>query len=283
MLSAGAELEQSLGRQIRALVGFSYDVMLTPETGDKPSRDPMSAWSLGVGLWHRWQNGVEGFLAASRKVRFPTMRELFSGALGRFLVNPGLRPETVWIAEWGALFWAQGYAEIVGYVNRTFDTIDQRTVVVEGKRMRQRINLEGSRVYGLESRLRWAFPQSWELEGYVTGLRSRAFGPGPDRPLVEKPEWLATLTLRRMPGTGLAPLVQLHYRGRAWALDEENRLQQLPDALLLHLRLAYRLPLAAGQVEGFLRINNVTDTATWPQLGLHGPGRALQLGVQVWV
>lgn len=50
LLSAGAELEQSLGRQIRALVGFSYDVMLTPETGDKPSRDPMSAWSLGVGL-----------------------------------------------------------------------------------------------------------------------------------------------------------------------------------------------------------------------------------------
>ncbi|WP_397547349.1 TonB-dependent receptor [Rhodothermus marinus] len=284
LLSAGAELVQPFGLGIEGAVGFSYDAMLTPETGDKPPRDPMSAWSLGVGLRRSWPKGVEGFLAASRKVRFPTMRELFSGALGRFLINPGLRPETIWMAEAGLRFFtSQGYAEVVGYVNRTFDTIDQRTVVVDGERKRQRINLEGSRVYGMEVRGGWAFLRSWTLEGHVAGLRSRAFLPGPDRPLVEKPEWLATLMLRRLPGLGLAPLVQLHYRGRAWALDEANRLQALPDALLLHVRLAYRLPLASGQVEGFVRINNVTDTAVWPQLGLPGPGRELRLGVQLWV
>jgi len=49
------------------------------------------------------------------------------------------------------------------------------------------------------------------------------------------------------------------------------------------VRLAYRLPLASGQVEGFVRINNVTDMAVWPQLGLPGPGRELRLGVQLWV
>ncbi len=284
LLSAGAELVQPFGAGLTGSAGFSYDAMLTPETGDKPPRDPMSAWSLGLGLRRSWPERVEGFLAASRKVRFPTMRELFSGALGRFLVNPRLRPETIWIAEAGLRFFVQqAYVEVIGYLNRTFDTIDQRTVVVNGERKRQRINLEGSRVYGMEVRLGWAFLRSWMLEGYMSGLRSRAFLPGPDRPLVEKPEWLATLTLRRLPGLGLAPLVQLHYRGRAWALDEENRLQELPDALLLHVRLAYRLPIPSGQVEGFVRINNVTDTAVWPQLGLPGPGRELRLGVQVWI
>ncbi|SHK06751.1 TonB-dependent receptor [Rhodothermus profundi] len=283
LLSIGTELVQTLGSQTQGMVGISYDAMWTPETGDKPARDPMSAWSLGIGLHHRWKEGVEGFLAASRKVRFPTMRELFSEALGRFLVNPTLRPETIWIAEAGfRLFPAWGYAEIVGYINRTFDTIDQRTVVVDGKRKRQRVNLNGSRVYGIEARIGWAFLRTWQLEGHVAGLRSRALLPGADRPLTEKPAWLATLTLRRMPGLGLAPLVQLHYRGQAWALDETNQLQELPDAWLLHVRLAYRLPIASGQVEGFVRVNNVTNTATWLQLGLPGPGRELRLGVHVW-
>jgi iron complex outermembrane receptor protein len=284
LLSVGTELVQPLGARTAGLMGLSYDAMLTPETGDKPPRDPMRAWGLGVGV--RWDglSGIEGFLVTSRKVRFPTMRELFSGALGRFLVNPRLRPETIWITELGVRFFEkQGYAEVVGFVNRTFDTIDQRTVVVNGERKRQRINLEGSRVYGMELRMGWAFFPSWDLAGHVAGLHSRAFLPGPDRPLVEKPEWMATLTLRRMPALGLAPLVQLHYRGRAWALDEDNQLKELPDALLLHVRLAYRLPITFGQVEGFLRVNNVMDTAIWPQLGLPGPGRELRLGVQVWV
>ncbi len=283
LLSAGAELRRSFGSRVQGMAGFSYDVMLTPETGDKPSRGSMQAWSLGVGLRRSWKEGVEGFLATSRKVRFPTMRELFSGALGRFLVNPGLRSETVWIAEAGLrLFSTRSYAELVGYVNRTFNTIDQRIVVVDGERKRQRINLPGSQVYGFEARLGWTLPYSWQLEGHIAGLRSRAFVPGPDRPLVEKPAWLATLTLRRTPGLGLAPLVQLHYRGQAWALDETNQLQALPDAWLLHIRIAYRLPVESGQVEGFVRINNVMDTALWYQLGLPGPGRELRLGVQVW-
>ena len=37
----------------------------------------------------------------SRKVRFPSLRELYSGALGRFVPNPNLKPEVLGALEAG--------------------------------------------------------------------------------------------------------------------------------------------------------------------------------------
>ena len=48
-----------------------------------------------------------------RRARYPGLRELYSGALGRFLENPNLRPEMLASAELGATWrWSGGVAQL---------------------------------------------------------------------------------------------------------------------------------------------------------------------------
>lgn len=103
--SVGLESEQPLGGSGGALMkpvlslGLSADGASTPETGGRPPRGAIRAWgarlagSVLVGGRARIHGGV------SRKVRFPSLRELYSGALGRFEPNPALGPEVLKVGE----------------------------------------------------------------------------------------------------------------------------------------------------------------------------------------
>lgn len=100
--SGGMEYEVPVTARLHTLLGGSLDAALMPETGDKPRRDPFVAGSVTAGLVYDVGASWTLRAATGRKVRFPTMRELFGEALGRFLVNPDLRPETALLADIGA-------------------------------------------------------------------------------------------------------------------------------------------------------------------------------------
>ena len=130
------------------MIGASMDVLVTPKTGDKPSRDPQTGLGATMGLSHELYPGVTIRGVVGRKTRFPTMRELFGEALGRFLVNPDLEPESSLLTE-AAIEFERGEttAEAIAFFNRTYNTIGQEMVLLEGETSarRQRVNLEGSR------------------------------------------------------------------------------------------------------------------------------------------
>src|SRR5690606_28671106 len=129
---------------------------------------------------------------AGAKVRFPTMRELFGEALRRFQVNPDLRPETSFLAEAGVEAASGAVSgEAVVFLNRTYDTIDQETL---GDGRRRRINLDGSRVYGVEVGGTARPLPRLSVDGHATWMHVRAFTDTGSRPLTEKPALLGTLT-----------------------------------------------------------------------------------------
>ena len=280
--SFGSEYDVRFGKRFDLVVGVSLDGIATPRTGDKPPRDPTFDYGLTSGLVYTLNKTLSLKASAGRKVRFPTMRELFGAALRRFLVNPNLKPESSFLGETGLVLHSEKVAgEVIFFLNRTFDTIDQRRMA-DGRR--QRINLDGSRVYGVEIVGTTTLVPRWTLEGYATWMKTRAFlDDNPDRPLVEKPEWLSTLTLVYNAPWGLSLMFQSVYTGRAYALDEDNTLATLPTSLILNGRLAYRLFLPRRQIfaEFFVRADNVTDEVSLPQLGLPGPGREIRGGVSV--
>ncbi|MGI9175463.1 MAG: TonB-dependent receptor [Rhodothermales bacterium] len=282
--SGGAEYELPLAPRLRGLVGGSLDAIVMPLTGDKPGRDPFTDWSATTGLVYDLASAWTLRASTGRKVRFPTMRELFGEALNRFLVNPDLQPETSVLAEVGAGY-RRGFlsGEVIGFYSRTSDAIDQRTVEAEGGSKRQRINLEGSRAFGVEA-VGGARLGRWSADGHLTWLHARTFREAAWRPFVERPEWLGTLTLAWNSLSGFSLAVQPVYTGRAYSLDDDGALVPLPASLALSLRTAYGFALDQRRGlfgEVFFRIDNATDAVVLPQLGLPGPGREARVGASL--
>ncbi|MEM8557341.1 MAG: TonB-dependent receptor plug domain-containing protein [Bacteroidota bacterium] len=283
LASLGGSYTHPLGRGWQATLGGSYDVMGLPQTGDKPARDPFTALSVIGGV--RYASPVTGWRAhasVGRKTRFPTMRELFGEALNRFLVNPTLAPESAWLAEVGVgLERGLFQIEAVPFLTVTANTIDQRSVTVGAQRLRQRINLDGSYVLGIEAVARTRFARYWSLGGHLTAMRARQRSAESLR-LSETPAAVGTLTLRYTSPKGLDALVAARHRGTAVSLDPGNCLVTLPATTTFDARLGYRLLRSAERsAEVFVRGDNLANVAPQYQLGLPGPGRTVRAGLTV--
>lgn len=265
-------------------LGAAWDGMTTPETGDFPSPGSFHAASLNA-EWHRRFEGKGTLkLNAGSKPRFPTMRELFGTALDRFILNSDLKPERTWMAEagWSAerARWA---GEILGFVQRTTDTIDQVNVMVNGDRKRQRINLDGSRVVGAEGMIMIEPGDLISLQGHVTWMRPVALDNGEEGHLTEKPEVLATVTTRIQPRRGISVDITGIYTGKAYGLGVDNSLESLPTSLRLNFRASVSRYFSDAGLFGqlYAGVDNATDQLHLSQLGLPSEGRTARIGLSL--
>ena len=283
VFSAGAEYAWS-GR-VAITLGASLDGVATPETGDKPSQPPNLAYSIVSGVSTEARPGVRARVAVGRKVRFPTMRELFGEALGRFLVNPDLGPEHALLAEAGVEVEREAItAEVVGFFNRTYDTIDQRLVhrAGEDKPRRQRVNLQGSSAIGLESTVATRLAAGISLRCNIMTLHARARTlNGRSTRLTEKPSVLGQCASSYTSPVGFSLLLEYVLTGTAYGMLDSGVLAPLPRSNVVNARVGYLFVLDRWAAEAFARVNNATDTVTLPQLGLPGPGREFHAGMQV--
>lgn len=284
-ISNGLGLEATLPGRIDLTFGAGIDLMTAPATGDKPGIGDFAVWNLDGKLVRDFEGGWTLRAAAGRKSRLPTMRELFGEALGRFLINPGLRPETALLAEIGiARSAAHWRLEIVPFASFTDDTIDRRNIMVDGQRLRQRVNLRGSRVLGVEIKGDADLGGGFGIGGHLTLLdpdRKPDF-PGDFTRLSEKPEIIARAALDYATGTGFSATAELQHTGRAFSLTDDDIFAPLEVSTVLNLRIAHRLAgllpgLAGGEI--FLRVDNATDSLVEPQAGLPGAGRRISGGL----
>ena len=278
LYSVGLEAEASPATPLTLTVGVSVDALTAPETGDKPSRDPFVDYGATAGAIYLLGDTWALNASVGRKTRFPTLRELFGEALNRFLVNPDLGPETSLLAEVGARRDGERFSgEATLFLNRTDDTIDQRRLD-DGRR--QRVNLGGSRIYGIE--LAGAARQGRvRLDGHLTLMHIRGIaGDGGTTRLSEKPEAIGRLAATYNPGLGVNGTVEAVYSGVAFSPIDDG-FTRLDPSLVLNVRAGYRLFVGSVSAEVFARVNNITDAVVLPQLGLPAPGREVQAGVKL--
>ncbi len=280
----GGEVTSSEGYPGHWAVGVAWDGMKTPETGAFPSTGGYDAYSLNA-EWHR-NMGSTGTLMVNggSKPRFPTMRELFGTALDRFVINEDLRPERTWMIEGG---WEERrerwQSTFTAFAQRTMDTIDQENVIVDGERKRQRVNLDGSRVLGVEwiSSVRPA--AKVQVQGHVTWLRPVALTEDGNRHLTEKPEVLATIQTRLEPTRSISVDVMAVYTGAAYGMAPTNELVSLPTAWQFNARVAaQRFFVSSGLfLQAYAGVDNLTDARLEAQLGLPSAGRTARVGLSL--
>ncbi len=275
--SIGAEAERYFTEKFSGQISVGLDYVDYVKTGGRPGAPDYKEPVARAALAYQVTESLRFRAAAGRRSRMPTMRELFSTALDRFLINPDLKAETISTLEAGADFSKDGWRlSAIAFAQDVKDTIDQRRV--DG--LRQRVNLEGSRVVGIELAGAAELGEVWTVSGALTAARIRrktAPGEATDH-IAERPAVLANLSVRRRFSSGASLGAEIEYRGRAYSPDEAGFFVPLETSTQLNLSAS--LPVGRS-AELYLNADNITDALVEPQIGLPGPGRTLRGGIRI--
>jgi iron complex outermembrane receptor protein len=231
--------------------------------------------------------GAVAHAGVSRRARFPALRELYSGALGRFEPNPGLRPEELLAGEAGLTTrLGAGELQVVGFYHRLSDAIVRiRTSTGKFKRVNQN-EIES---YGLEL---MASMQAGPLAlgGDLTLQDINLNDPmatGPARPENQP----------RVFGTGRATLalpaevtgsLAARYTGEQFCIHPQTGADtELAGATTFHADLARSWPLpVAGdwlsRLEARVSVDNLANATTYDLCALPQPGRLIRLQARLY-
>jgi len=285
-LSSGVEYKGNFNGLLISS-GVTYDYNNNPKTGIFKEHEGISNsdFAAFAGMRYLLGDNLDIYANTSRRSRFPTMRESFSGAMNKFKVNPDLRPETGIINEIGVLYHKGDLAlELTGFASFYDDLIDQIRLSEEEDSLKRkmRVNFANATISGVEAQFRYNPANSFFAEGYLTFMFSN--GENNDKKLEHleyKPELMGLLNLGYKFDLGIIPNLEIEYIGKQWGADPEGDFRQLDAYFILNLRLAYSFFISNTHSEIFIRCNNFLDQSSVSKIGLPNPGRMLYGGIVV--
>jgi iron complex outermembrane receptor protein len=291
--SGAAEVAWPVLHRAQIEGGVAYDVARSRETGGRTTT-PESFHNVGwrVGLSHEPGAGVRLHASVSERSRFPSLRELYSGALNRFVPNPELRPETLLGFEGGLTTTRQLTAnvgstlQLIAFRHRLDDAV-VRISLANPSRFK-RINRDRIRSQGVEVLGGVAFgaepARAVTLNADATFQQIRVFNEREGdafRHAENNPERRGRLELGApLPRTWRAIAVA-RYSGRQYCVNPETQREDvLAGRLLGDLALQRELPQLRSRRAGvprlLLALDNAANIAAYDQCGLPQPGRTLR-------
>jgi iron complex outermembrane receptor protein len=295
--SLGAEVEWPLFARALVSGGVVRDAADTPESGGRPALGELSHFGWRVGSTVAVRDALRLHASASRRARFPALRELYSGALNRFDPNPALRPERLLGIEAGATVVSESAAragltlQAVGFHHRLDDAVVRVTLP---NRLFRRINRDQIRSTGLELLAGWA-PASLRGVSFTGDLLAQrvrlydatlAAGEADERRPEHQPQLRGSFDVAVPLPLGLRANAMARHTGRQFcvhpdlARQVELGAQTVADAALSR-RWTTRGARLLGDVRTTLAMDNVTDATVYDQCGLPQPGRTLRFGFEL--
>ncbi len=289
--SVGVETEMRFGaRELTSVtLGGAFDGSDTPESGDKPALESISDYGVRAGVTSLVTDGILVHGNVSRRSRFPSLRELYSGALGRFEPNPGLQPETLFGTEAGfTMTKGPGEVQLVGFHHRLSNGIVRRSVTdTNGDRRFQRVNQDQVRSTGGELLIVGTLGLA-TISGDLTiqdvkGLEA----DGTERELEYEPAVAGKLGVLLPVPADVQMGADVRFTGEQLCENPEvGGLQPLASATTFDLTLRRLFGVRSGgalsRVDVSAALRNVTDASVFDQCGLPQPGRLLQLQFRIW-
>jgi iron complex outermembrane receptor protein len=268
-----AEWQSTIGPWSR-LVGVAYQRVERTDTGPYAVAGALGAFAATSAVSYALSDRLAVDMRLARTTRFPSLRESYNGALGRFVPNPSLGPEKALMASVGLFGALARYEwEVSGFAARIDDGIE-RVSLPRGAFTR--VNQSRSNVIGAEFALAGDLNARARLRLEGTFLRARAdAGDGKPRHLEYRPavnvgseltvklaqDWHTTASLRSisneygLDGTSSAP-------------------RRLPSYTVWDLGIERSLEMStAGELSLQFLVENVSDELVLMQWGIPGPGR----------
>ena len=296
VMSVGAETDWRLidmGQGINALrlnVGGAYDVAKTPETGGREPKQPtQSELGARVGLTLVAADGrLQTHASASRRARFPALRELYSGALNRFTPNPDLKPENLFAVEAGvtARLGSSSEIQLVGFRHQMNDAV-VRITLPDNKFMR--VNRNRLNSHGVEL-VASTVVGHVALGGDLT-LQSANL-TNTDANTTNRPENLPDAFggafVRANVPLGLKLGGEVRYTGTQFCIDPATGDDaELASGAVVNADLSREFSIGSAgglfsRLEGTIAVDNLGDKAMYDQCRLPEPGRLLRFQVRIF-
>ncbi|MBU8870942.1 MAG: TonB-dependent receptor [Gemmatimonadales bacterium] len=277
----------------RLRTGAGWDHSGTPESGNKSKAATFHEPALSLRLSREISSRSEIYTSFSRRSRFPSMRELYSGALDKFVPNPNLIPERQDLLETGLTARGTGWNLAAAcFLQNLTDGIEKTKLPEEDPlhplNQFMRVNRTSIRVPGVEFSGRLHSNNNLEIALQHTILSARVQENGSySRPAEDRPDYLSLAEAGWNPFAGPGAHLEAVVTGPRWssdATDPIDGLRRLPAGLIWNLRLSYPWNLShflVGQetkIELHVRLNNIFDQQVNYQTGLPGPGRMVSFG-----
>jgi len=269
--------------------GAGWDHAATPQTGDKPDRADDDAEALNLRLQRDLRSHTQIYAAASRRSRFPSLREMFSGALGKFLPNPDLHPERQDLLETGLTAKGRRWNLATAFFLQNLHGGIEKEKLADGSGRFMRVNRTRIRVPGWEI-IAAANPSSaltLSLQHTIMWARVQEDGAFTGH-AEDRPDFLSLASIRwQRPRQGPDALVETRITGPRWSADASGAsdatggLKRLPAGVTWNLRLGYRWLTVGRSVEAHLRVDNIFDRNVPYQVGLPAPGRIFAGGLSL--
>ena len=291
--SVGLETEWRFGSAglTSLTLGGAYDGADTPESGDKPPLEQISDYGVRAGLSSLVSDGVLVHGNVSRRSRFPSLRELYSGALGRFVENPDLRPETLLGTEAGlTVTRGPGEFQLVGFHHRLTDGIVRRSIPnpdPSGPGLLQRVNQDEIRSTGGELLVNGTIGLV-TLAGDLTVQSVRGLDTDGTEVELEYEPAVAGKIGALVPIPAEVQLgADMRYVGEQLCENPEaGGLQPLAPSTVFDLTLRRLFDVRSGgamsRLDVSAAVRNVTDASVFDQCGLPQPGRLFQIQFRIW-
>lgn len=296
LFSGGAEIEAPIGLGTSVAAGLVYDRSETPETGGRtPGQEPFDAVGWRLGLSHELSPTFRLHGSASQRSRFPALRELYSGALNRFMPNPHLEPETLLGVEAGVTMErALGEAtnatlQVTGFSHRLEDAVVRITLPAPDRRF-QRINRDRIESTGAELLAGVVFGSERARAVTLTGdalvqrisIHDQTVAGEPSRHAENNPETRGSLELGVPLPWALRGIAHARYTGTQYCLnadtgDEMRMKGQTRSDLAVERTFAMAERGAFRSLRTLVSLDNVGNTTVYDQCGLPQPGRTLRV------
>ena len=297
LTSAATEIDLALLRGVRATAGLVHDRATTPETGGRPALGALRRWGWRAGVSRQaMSDALTVHASASRRARFPALRELYSGALARFEPNPTLRPEVLTGIEGGVTMGdddgLQGQAVVFGH--RLEDAIVRITLP---NRRFMRVNRDQLRSTGAELLAAYSRPTKhtsdpWRLSVDLMAQRVRvvdASVTSSERFAEHVPELRGSVEASVPLVANVRATLGARYTGNQWCAHPDlGRQVELRASTVADAALSREWRLPGGpktwirQLRAVVAADNLLDAAVYDQCGLPQPGRTIRVGVEVF-
>jgi len=281
-LSAGSEYEFHQKR-FSFLLGVGLDNQSTPKTGNKPKQENETAVNFETKVDYFFAEDISTRLVFGKKTRFPTLRELYSGALGRFVPNPNLKSEEVYNLEsnWKYILNKNKF-NLSFFYSLLYNGIQR--ITLPGKQFK-RINKDKIRTWGIELSSKFVLTKKINLDFNFSYLNSFAENKNSEfqDTLEYKPQIISGFLLNYIIADNLNFGLEANYIGKEFGLKEGIKyFQKLPDYFLLNFRISYIYKISQNtNAEAFFRVSNLFDKLYFTQWSLPEPGRQFQFGLKL--
>lgn len=296
--SYGAEVQVPLGERTVLAAGLVTDHSETPASGGRtPAQGAFDKAGWRTGVTHDLNDALRLHASASQRSRFPSLRELYSGAAERFQPNHDLEPETLLGLEGGfSLNRSLGPIPQATLAMTAFNhTLDDAVIRITvpnpnpppGSLFR-RVNRDRIESRGVELLAGFVFgndrERSVSLDADATLQRISIFDPtaAGDRHAENNPETRGRVELALPLPWQLRGFAIARHTGRQYCLNGETGNEMtLRSATTTDLAMQRTLTTRSGGAFRWLRavlaLDNAGNKAVYDQCGLPQPGRTLRL------